>query len=284
MVLNYPIWGCCFILLLPLLSSTYVHLSEGQGTNISSSYAQWELAYWPQSTLKTTLQGQTKETITQVTAYDLNGVKTGNVIPFTQVPFTMSVEQFYPNVAAYKTSSGPAFLNVSGISLLEPKELIKEREKNIAGGIFNIKYANGKTAKLLLYGAESIPTPIKAGQEIYYFILRHKSYSLPFTLRLKEFKAEFHPGTQMAKAFESLVEVIKPGAVRDVRIVMNTPLRDKDFTFYQASYDIDQMGRKYSTLAVVQNAGQILPYIACFLVFFGLAIHFMMAALKRKRV
>lgn len=265
-------------------TESYVHLSEGQGTNISSSYSQWEMAYWPQSSVKTIRQADVVETITQVTAYDLNGIKSGERILFKELPVSITVEQFYPNVAAYRTSDKKKLLNASGISILEPKELIKEREKNIAGGIFNLTYADGAKAKMLLYGAESVPTPVKINGETYLFLLRHKAYKLPFTIRLKEFKAEFHPGTKLAKSFESLVEVIKPGATRDVRIVMNNPLRDKDFTFYQASYDIDQMGRKYSTLAVVKNAGQILPYIACFLVFIGLSIHFIWAALRRKRV
>ncbi|MBI4309053.1 MAG: cytochrome c biogenesis protein ResB, partial [Candidatus Omnitrophica bacterium] len=124
--------------------------------------------------------------------------------------------------------------------------------------------------------------PVKTGD--HYSSLRHKRYPLPFTLRLKEFKVEFHPGTDVAKSYESAVEIIKPDAKRDARIYMNNPLRDKDYTFYQASYDIDAMGRKYSTLAVVRNAGRILPYIACFTVFLGLTVHFLMAAFRRKRI
>ena len=104
----------------------------------------------------------------------------------------------------------------------------------------------------------------------------------------------------MAKSYESLVEVVQPGAAsgtmanmiradnrgyrRDVRIYMNNPLRYKDYTFYQASYDVDAAGRQYSTLAVVKNFGQLLPYVACFVVFFGLAFHFIFAALRRKQI
>ena len=64
---------------------------------------------------------------------------------------------------------------------------------------------------------------------------------------------------------------------------MNEPLRFKDYTFYQASYQIDAMGREASTLAVVKNGGRLLPYIATFVTFFGLAYHFLIAAFKYKR-
>jgi len=63
-----------------------------------------------------------------------------------------------------------------------------------------------------------------------------------------------------------------------VRIYMNNPLRYKDYTVYQASYDSDSVGRQSSTLAVVKNYARVLPYIACLLVFFGLALHFLIQA------
>lgn len=264
-------------------TESYVHLSEGEGTNVSFAYAQWELACWRKTGVKTVENGQVKEKAIQITAFDINKSGIGRPIPLTGVPFNITLEQFYPNAQAYKMAGAKTFLNGSGIAMLAPAALLKEREKNLAGAIFNLTTVSGQHLRLLLYGAESVPTAVDMGQETYYFILRHKAYLLPFTIALNKFKAEFHPGTQVAKAYESLVNVIKPGAVRQVRIVMNNPLRDKDFTVYQASYDIDQMGRKYSTLAVVQNAGQILPYIACLLVFLGLSIHFIMAALRRKR-
>jgi hypothetical protein len=240
-----------------------VHLLEGEGTNVSASYHEWELAYWQETGNKR-----------HITAYDVTKINAGDKIQLDGVQVT--VEQFYLNCAAFKVSNRPdRLLNASGIGLLEPKEMLKEREKNVAGGVFKIG-----NDKVLLYGLESRPT--RVGR--YYFSLRHKRYPLPFTMKLKEFKVEFHPGTQIAKSYESIVEVIKPDAKRDVRIYMNTPLRDKDYTFYQASYDIDAAGRKYSTLAVVRNSGQILPYIACFVVFLGLTFHFIVAALRRKKV
>ncbi len=255
---------------------SYVHLLEKEGTNVSSSYQDWELAYW---------KDNAKSKQRQVSAVDVTKLKSGVALPFKDVPWVVTLQQFYPNAGAY--TKGPhsiegKILNASGIVLLEPKEVLKEREKNIAGAIFHLKVKDQSYA-LLLYGAESKPTPLNVQGQTYYFNLRHKRYTLPFLIKLKDFKVEFHPGTQIAKSYESIVEVIKGNAKRDVRIYMNNPLRDKSYTFYQASYDIDASGREYSTLAVVKNEGQLLPYIACFVVFFGLAFHFIMAAFRRKR-
>ena len=239
-----------------------VHLMEGEATNVGSSYNHWEIAYWTETSEQK-----------QVTAYDITRAKVGDRFVMDKV--NVYVEQFYLNANAFKTHD-PAkqIVNASGIDLLEPIDINKEREKNVAGGIFKI---NDK--RVLLFANESKPTQVNG----LYFMLRHMRVPLPFLLKLKNFKVEFHPGTQVARSYESVVEVIKPNATRDVRIFMNNPLREKDFTFYQASYDIDAMGREYSTLAVVRNAGQVLPYIACFVVFFGLALHFVLMALDRKR-
>src|SRR6202167_2126741 len=43
-----------------------------------------------------------------------------------------------------------------------------------------------------------------------------KHFSLPFTIRLDHFKAEFHPGTEVAKSFESMVTITKGSLQRQV--------------------------------------------------------------------
>ncbi len=250
-----------------------VHLAEGEATNVSSSYQDWELAYWKDD-------GHER----QVTAVDTRDFKGGFRIPFEDKKFSLTVNQFYYNSDAFSdTTAGktPPTLNITGITLLTEKPVDKEREQNVRGGIFKLK-ANDRSYSLILYGDESRATPVAIAGKNYYFILRHKHLPLPFTIRLDHFKAEFHPGTELAKSYESLVTITTGTLERQVRIYMNNPLRYKDYTIYQASYDTDSTGRQYSTLAVVKNFARVLPYIACFVVFFGLALHFLIQALIAK--
>ncbi|MBF0511442.1 MAG: cytochrome c biogenesis protein ResB [Candidatus Omnitrophica bacterium] len=235
-----------------------VRLGEGQSTNVSVSDRDWELAYWTDNTQNR-----------QVTAVDAKDFKHGFLVPFRNKDFFMRVSQYYPNSDV-----------VNG--LLTPKPLWKEREQNIVGGEFDL-YFDSKAQALILFGAESQATPVSIAGKTYYFILRHKSYPLPFTIRLDHFKAEFHPGTDMAKNFESSVTVWAGPLERQARIFMNQPLRYKDYTLYQASYDTDNRGHQYSTLAVVENFARVLPYMACLVVFFGLALHFLIQAFISKR-
>jgi hypothetical protein len=238
-----------------------VHLAEGEGTNVSTSYQDWELAYWNDS-------GNDR----LVTAFDTKYFKGGFQIPFTNKDFTLTVNKFYLNS------------NVLNDSSLVNEPLVKEKEQNIEGGVFDLK-VNHQSYPLILYGDEGQAVPVTIRGKRYYFMLRHKHFPLPFAIRLDHFKAEFHPGTNVAKSFESLVTISTGSLERQVRIFMNNPLRYKDYTIYQASYDTDSAGRQYSSLAVVKNFARILPYIACFVVFFGLALHFFIQAfMSRPRV
>ncbi len=252
---------------------SYVHLAEGQGTNVSTSYQAWELDYW---------KGDGKER--RVSAFDTKNFKPGFLVPLDDKTFSLTVNKFYLNSDAFadpSVKSDTILLNISGITLLRDKPIDKEKEQNIEGGVFDLKFDN-KDYSLILYGAEAQPTLVPIDGNNYYFILRHQRFPLPFTIKLDHFKAEFHPGTEMAKSYESLVTITTGTLERQVRIYMNNPLRYKDYTVYQASYDSDSTGRQYSTLAVVKNFARVMPYIACFVVFFGLALHFLIQAFLSK--
>lgn len=256
-----------------LSQESYVHLMEGEMADVSTSYNDWELAYWQDRA----------DSHQVVTALDSKAFKPGEKIPFNDPHFTISVEHYFPNADAFNSSNAKPerIISVDAINLINPKPLDKEREKNTPGGIFDLDF-EGQPHTLMLYGAEPGATAVMISGKKYNFILRHKCYPLPFTLKLDHFKAEFHPGTEVAKSYESLVTISTGSLERQVRVYMNNPLRYKDYTFYQASYDKDSMGRQYSTLAVVKNSARLLPYISCFAVFFGLALHFLIQAFVAK--
>lgn len=253
-----------------------VHLKEKEGTNISASYFEWELACWIQ-------EGDQRK----VHAFDLTHAKPGENYAFLNGKFSITVKQFYPNAHAYslnskeKAASLPR--NASGIALLEPQEVSAEREKNVAGGIFEVSIPGEESFDVLLYGADSKPVPVKIGQKEYLLALQHKKYELPLTIELVDFRAQFHPGTETAKSYESTVKITHGGASREVVISMNNPLTYKDYTFFQASYAIDSFGQEYSTFAVVKNMGRFMPYVSSLITFGGLALHFMMMAFASRR-
>lgn len=248
-----------------------IHLKEREGTNVSSSYFEWELACWKSDGNKR-----------QVHAFDVTNARTGESFGFSNGGFKAVVKQFYPNAHAYslndKEKAEALPLNASGIALLEPQPKFPEREKNVAGGIFEIQRPGEEPLDVLLYGADTKPVPVKVGEKEYFLALQHKKYPLPLMVELVDFRAQFHPGTETAKSYESTVRITHGGATREVVISMNNPLTYRDYTFFQASYAIDSFGNEYSTFAVVKNIGRFMPYVSSLLTFGGLALHFLMMA------
>ena len=253
-----------------------LNLLEGEGSNCSTAYHDWELSVWKDS----------RDNQRRVVAYDTESFQASPKLPFEEFGFNVFVKTYYLNAEAYVNpkSKSKDILNQSGISSLTSVKFNKEPEKNFPGGVFEINDGKGFRQSLLLYGKEVKPAQLTIGQETYNFILRRKKFPLPFTLTLKDFEIEVHPGTEVARSYKSKVLIENDKLSRDVIIYMNHPLRYKDFTLYQASYAIDAKGREYSTLAVVKNAGRILPYVASLLVFLGLVTHFLMMAFNLNKV
>jgi len=252
-----------------------ITLMEGEGTNVATAYHNWELSLWRQ-------EGNEKKVI----AFDADRLRKGDSLEFKPYGISVVVNEYHRNCNAYGSNEGVVdsmnALSVSGIQSLKSAALQKEPEKNIAGGIFRIQGADQGEIKVLLFGGDSKPVSLIKGDDTFYLKLRKKRAELPFVLKLKNFVMERHPNTNVARSYESLVDVVAHHVSREVLISMNEPMRHKNYTLYQASYAIDEFGRELSTLAVVKNSGRLLPYIATFLTFAGLVVHFLAMAFQPK--
>ncbi len=95
----------------------------------------------------------------------------------------------------------------------------------------------------------------------------------PFSIKLLDFVHEKYEGTQMPKDFASQILLINEGddVERELRIWMNNPLRYARLTFYQSGYLPDDSG---TVLQVVRNDTWMIPYLACMIVFVGMAAQF----------
>lgn len=259
------------------VEESHLTLMEGEAANVSSAYHDWEVAVWKES-------GNEKD----VVAYDAGGLRPGQQLPFppegslsAEYGLTLIIGHCYPSSEAYSDTSvkEESVLNASGIQTLKPTALNKEPEKNIPGCVLTME----GIGPVILYGGEENPLKITKGGQDYFVQLRRKHFPVPFLLRLKDFTVEWHPNTEVARSYKSLVEIMPPGGgSREVLISMNKPLRYKNFTLYQSSYSVDKWGRESSTLAVVKNSGRLLPYFASFLTFGGLALHFLLMAFRTK--
>ncbi|MBI4422919.1 MAG: cytochrome c biogenesis protein ResB [Elusimicrobia bacterium] len=196
-------------------------------------------------------------------------------------PFVLFVKRYFPNASLEQRlpgEAGPPSLATAGLG---PQLVVVERptavseDRSDEPAVF-VEAMSGDRS----LGTWLLSTQLGAEQTLahegrpYRLAFRRKRTHLPFSIALKDFKRELHPGTDIPRHFSSLVRLTDPAKRedRDVLISMNQPLRYGGLAFYQASFAENDT---VSILQVVRNPGWTLPYLACALVSLGLAWHFL---------
>lgn len=242
---------------------TYLTLHEGESSSFSTSYRDWELAIWPESTA-----------VKQVTAVDSDGMREGDEIALDPLPLGLRVDQFFPNCRAVRGAEKAP---------LTPRPPEADPQANLPGGTWSARAGSESVSFTLWAGAESAHSFVIGGRR-FRVELRLKRLPLPVTLTLTDFRKRVYPGSEIPRAFESRVVVQGADIRREALISMNKPLRVREFTFYQSSYEEGGPGGDASTFSVVRNSGRLLPYFASGLLAAGLCVHFLgMIALRPRR-
>jgi hypothetical protein len=100
----------------------------------------------------------------------------------------------------------------------------------------------------------------------------NKRIDIGVPIKLKKFEVGKYQGTNRAMSYQSLVEVPEIG---EYLISMNEPLQYKGLTFYQASFEEDEMGNPTSSiLSVNHDPGRFLKYLGSFLISLGVILLF----------
>lgn len=198
------------------------------------------------------------------------------------LPFTFSITDTCSNC---RPVSAPADENRHGLA--EQMKLIaappeKENEANLSGITFTVSGTNRQQdgTYVIMEEVPHAPT-ITHDKNIYRFSIGRAQRELPFTVELKNFRREFHPGTDTPRSFESDIVVHDGDIAWPYTIRMNEPLRYKGYTLYQSSFSVRPDG-EYSILSVVTNSGRVFPYLASALVFAGLVVHLLLRLGARK--
>ncbi len=250
---------------------SHLTLREGSGTNVSVDYHQWEVAIWTEKVKNDSI-------IRFVEAQNIEAFDIGCRLNYKSKNMDLYVKEFYPNTKALLASTVNDIVNVSGIIKFAPLPVDDQSEANIAGVRFDLE-SQGVIKKILLFGGDKTATPISFQNKVYFLKLRRRHYVLPMTVILNDFKKKEHPGTGIAKSFESFVSQSSLKIRRDLVISMNNPMRYKDYTFFQTSF-AEELDGEISTLTVVKNPGRLLPYISCLIVGLGLVLHFILMLIR----
>jgi hypothetical protein len=250
---------------------SFISLREGEGGNLATDTRAWEISVWRES------MGESNQTATlrKVEAIDLALLIPGRPVIFSNAGLTLIPRRIFPHC---RPASDPSPTNGGLPSIpaasIAPRSLFQtlappvDPAQAIPGCEFTL-LGGGKTNMASRWGGE--PEALIFGD--CRILLRRKCHELPATLALRRFTKETHPGTSVARRYESRLLMVEKGLSRDVVVSMNEPLRFADVTVYQSSYSEDE-GVPVSTFAVVKNVGRAVPYAASLLLFLGMLIHF----------
>ncbi len=175
--------------------------------------------------------------------------------------------------------------NIGGMQFVIPDPAIKGRydlvqkeivNNNDPDGIFMAITANGRTEKIGLLGGKGFQMDMKkvnVGDHDVYLSYGSKNIELPFALKLNDFIAKKHPGTEDRRqpsyeSFMSKVEVVDGSDSYPFDIYMNHVLDHQGYRFFQSSFDPDEGG----TILSVNNDwwGTWITYIGYFLLYIGM--------------
>ncbi len=242
---------------------SFIELREGEATNRSSDYYNWELL-------------MIQEDSGEKESWKLDSLRQGASYK-SKWGLGFKVDGYFENSRIFDTPFAGR--------ILKKLELSKEAEQNIP----SLLISTDSHKKLQLYGDGLRTGTLFWEEDPYIFTLLRKKYYLPFALELIDVDRNLYPGTEIAKSYKSEVLIHEKGELkRKVKISMNKPLRYWQYTIYQASYGIDEDGGEFSVFAVVENRAGFLPYLASLIMAFAIFLHFASALLsylkKRKLI
>ena len=208
-----------------------------------------------------------------VSKLEHDSLKENQSLDFKPLPLAGKILEYCKNCKINeRQDKSPLYKGMAKAMQLSKDQLKKNAEENLAGLTLKLS-SNGKELAIftLLEGISQNPKVIINGT-IFTLSLEKEKTQLPFSLTLNEFKKTAYQGTDLAQAYQSIVTISESDQQFKTLIEMNSPLRYKDYIFYQSSFLVDETGI-YSVLAVVKNAGRLFPYISAILLCFGLLLH-----------
>lgn len=210
--------------------------------------------------------------------------RSNRIFRLPAMPFDLEIGGYMKNavpVSVAERAPDKQQLTADGYFLMEKPKLTpaEPAEQYTAATYVRIFNRDGtKSDPFIVAGASFQPFTHRHEDRVFTIDMRKRQWPMPFTLKLDEFTAAFHPGTMMASKFVSKITRTENGGEAKVTIQMNEPMRYEGLTFFQASYGPQgaMPGQKmYSVFEVVRNPADKWPEYSLWIVAFGMAVTFL---------
>ena len=256
----------------------YMQIFEGGMSNEFVSFYEWQVEI-----VEVGEDGMLKERALVVPPSDLSSIRQDEQRVFTaeELPFDFIVNGYAVNSRPMRSDATvkEAPRVVDGFAL-HPLELEKEEETNLPGMYAAFRGGDLKEeVEAILWGGAFDPFTLEVGERKFAVSVTKKKWTTPFDVRLDEFVAVYHPGSEIPAKFESYITKIEGEVEEPVKIWMNHPLRHDGYTLFQRSFGSKEgdprTGHQYSVFDVVKNPADQWPLYSLTIVGVGLLIHFL---------
>lgn len=157
---------------------------------------------------------------------------------------------------------------------------VVEKDSNQSLGIYLLSQQRNDIAQLTASMEEDTYESLQIGGKSFEMAIRFRQERKPYDVTLKDVVRMNYSGTETPRDYSSLIVITdrESGDRTEDKTWMNNPIRYRGETFYQSSYSKVPTGNgqvvETTGLQVVENAGWVIPYVCCMMVFWGMAAHF----------
>lgn len=210
----------------------------------------------------------------------------GRTFTHESLPFDLVITGWKKNARPKRTTEQGRRDEVDGYYIQEVSNLDETGaampDEQLASACIAIAKSKkgGPVQNGILWEMAAAPWTVTAGEDKYLVSLTHRTYKLPFAVRLDHTEEEKHPGTERARRFSSNVTKISDGHEEKRLITMNEPVRSQGYAVFQSTFSSGETdgsgGVKSSGFMIVENPADHWPLISCIIVAEGLLLHFLM--------
>jgi ABC-type transport system involved in cytochrome c biogenesis permease subunit len=269
-----------------------LNLVEEQTTSVAFRTDETELAFVDSSDAD-------DDRVTVISGRLLAARAGGRPIVVDGLPFDIEVVAYQPNSMVSRAAAGAANPATAGLGLTwlaaaQPPKGGASSEPNIASAYVRLRekgtgrdlgthlvsqFLNDQAQLFVGAGADECDT-VKTGGTDWRLQLRYRREFKPYSVKLDDVRRINYSASETPRDYSSYVTFTDraSGAEQKGRIWMNNPVRYRGETFYQSQYSQVDLGEgrvgEMTGLQVVENAGWLIPYVACVLAFWGMLYHF----------
>jgi ABC-type transport system involved in cytochrome c biogenesis permease subunit len=267
-------------------------LVEGQTTNVAFRSDETELAVIDTS-------DAADDRVTAISGRLLAARAGGAAVAVDGLPFDIRVVDYFPNsdvvrVGPVAPNTATTGIGTRFLASSRPPEGGASSKSNIASAYVQLtekssgkdlgtylvtQFLNDQAQIFMGAPADECDTIDVAGTP-WRLQLRYRREYKPYDVTLTDVRRIDYSASETPRDYSSYVTFTDRGtkAEQQGRIWMNNPVRYRGETFYQSQYSKVDLGNgregEMTGLQVVENAGWLIPYVACVLAFWGMLVHF----------